>query len=282
MALTSFFLVITIPDLVAILQKYTGGLNGLVDIPVPNFLGSGLSNNGLYEVSIVITLLWFVVYRNLVTSRYGVIFRILRQSPTLANSLGYSTRSLKLMAYSMGAFPAGMAGCLFGFISLVVTPSSFDLNLAIGIVAGSLLGGVESVYGIFIAAAALQLGPESSLSFAPVRTPVVYGVFLLIAAILFRNGLGGLGKFLALRLSRQIVGEAGGSGHDHDGLPVGPSGRRGRAGGRRDARAATDERPAARDRRHRQALRRPAGAGRRLARRRARGGHRADRGQRLR
>ena len=207
LALTSFFLVITIPDLVAILQKYTGGLNGLVNIPAPNMLGKAMSTNGLYEVAIVVTLLWFAVYRNLVTSRYGVVFRILRQSPVLANSLGFSTRSLKLMAYSLGAFPAGMAGCLFGFISLVVTPSSFDLNLAIGIVAGSLLGGVESVYGVFIAAAALQLGPESSLSFAQ-YAPVVYGVFLLVAAILFRNGLGGLGKLVALRLSRRIVGEA--------------------------------------------------------------------------
>jgi branched-chain amino acid transport system permease protein len=205
LALTSFFLVITIPDFVAILQKYTGGLNGLVDIPSPNLFGKPMGTNGLYEVSIIVMIVWFVIYRNLVTSRYGVVFRILRQSPVLANSLGFSTRQLKLMAYTTGAFPAGMAGCLFGFISLVVTPSSFGLNLAIGIVAGSLLGGIESVYGVFIAAGALQLGPESSLSFAQ-YAPVVYGAFLLLAAILFRNGLGGLGKTVALRVAGLIRG----------------------------------------------------------------------------
>jgi ABC-type branched-subunit amino acid transport system ATPase component/ABC-type branched-subunit amino acid transport system permease subunit len=207
LALTSFFLVITIPDLVAIFQKYTGGLNGLVDIPNPNLAGHALTTNGLYEVAIIATIIWFTIYRNLVTSRYGVIFRILRHSPVLANSLGFSTRQLKLMAYTMGAFPAGMAGCLFGFISLVVTPDSFGLSLAIGIVAGSLLGGIESVYGVFIAAAVLQLGPESSLSFAQ-YAPVAYGAFLIIAATLFRNGLGGLGKKVALWLSRLLVGDA--------------------------------------------------------------------------
>ena len=206
LALTSFFLVITIPDLVAIFQKYTGGLNGLVNIPAPNMFGKAMGTNGLYEVSIVVMILWFVVYRNLVTSRYGVVFRILRQSPVLANSLGFSTRSLKVMAYTAGAFPAGMAGCLFGFISLVVTPSSFDFNLAIGVIAGSILGGIESVYGVFIAAGALQLGPESSLSFAQ-YAPVVYGAFLLLAAVLFRNGLGGMGKAVALRISSLILGE---------------------------------------------------------------------------
>jgi branched-chain amino acid transport system permease protein len=207
LALTSFFLVITIPDLVAIFQSDTGGLNGLVNIPYPNMFGSPLSTNGLYEVAIAVTIIWFAIYRNFVTSRYGIIFRILRQSPVLANSLGFSTRNLKMMAYVTGAIPAGMAGCLFGFISLVVTPSSFGLSLAIGIVAGSLLGGIESIYGVFIAAAVLQLGPQSSLSFAQ-YAPVAYGVFLIIAAVVFRNGLAGLGKKLALRLSTRLVGDA--------------------------------------------------------------------------
>ena len=216
LALTSFFLVITIPDLVAIFQKYTGGLNGLVNIPSPNLFGTPLSNDGLYVVTMIVTILWFLVYRNLVTSRYGVVFRILRQSPVLANSLGFSTARLKMMAYTFGAFPAGMAGCLFGFISLVVTPTSFGLTLAIGIVAGSLLGGIESVYGVFIAAAVLQLGPEDSLSFAQ-YAPVAYGIFLMVAAIVFRNGLGGLGKNVAKRLSHVLVDDA----HTEDGLLAG-------------------------------------------------------------
>jgi branched-chain amino acid transport system permease protein len=207
LALASFFLVITIPDLVSILQKYTGGLQGLFTIATPTLFGAPLSSNGLYRVAIVATVIWFAIYRNLVTSRYGVIFRILRQSPVLANSLGFSTGRLKIMAYGLGAFPAGMAGCLYGFISLVVVPTDFNLALAIGIVAGSILGGIESVYGVFIAAAVLQLGPQSSLSFAQ-YAPVAYGVFLMLAAIVFRHGLGGLGKALALRLNRQLVGPA--------------------------------------------------------------------------
>lgn len=207
LALASFFLVITIPDLVAIFSKYTGGLEGLIGIPSPNIAGKALSTNGLYEVTIIVTIIWFAVYRNLVTSRYGVVFRILRQSPVLAGSLGFSPGSLKLMAYTAGAFPAGMAGCLFGYISLIVDPSYFGLSLAIGIVAASLLGGIESVYGVFIASAILQLGPQSSLSFAQ-YAPVAYGAFLIIAAVVFRQGLGGLGKKLALRLNRVLVGDA--------------------------------------------------------------------------
>lgn len=161
LALASFFLVVTIPDLVSIFSKYTGGLNGLIDIPTPTLLGHSLGPSGLYEVTIVALLFWFACYRNLVTSRYGVVFRTLRESPVLTRSLGFSPLRLKTTVYALGAFPAGVAGCLYGFIFLVLEPSSFGLTLGIGIVAASVLGGVESVYGIAIGATILQLGPKS-------------------------------------------------------------------------------------------------------------------------
>lgn len=203
LAMASFFLVVTIPDLASIFSKYTGGLNGLVGIPQPDFFGHSLGTTGLYEVAIVVTIIWMVCYRNLVTSRYGVVFRVLRESPILSQSLGFSSTRLKTLAYVLGALPAGIAGCLFGYISLVVQPSSFGLDLAIGTVAASVLGGIESVYGCLAGAAILQLGPEQSVSFAS-YAPVAYGLFLLVAAVILRKGLGGIGRSAALRLARQL------------------------------------------------------------------------------
>ena len=96
-----------------------------------------------------------------------------------------------------------MAGCLFGFISLIVEPNTFGLTLGIGTVAASVLGGTESVYGIFIGAAILQLGPEKSVNFAS-WAPVVYGGFLIVAAIFLKNGIAGIGRRAALRLARRL------------------------------------------------------------------------------
>ena len=200
LALASFFLVVTIPDLVSIFSKYTGGLNGLIDIPTPTLLGHSLGPSGLYEVTIVALLFWFACYRNLVTSRYGVVFRTLRESPVLTRSLGFSPLRLKTTVYALGAFPAGVAGCLYGFIFLVLEPSSFGLTLGIGIVAASVLGGVESVYGIAIGATILQLGPEKSAAFAS-YAPVVYGAFLVIAAILLRGGIAEIGRRVAFKVA---------------------------------------------------------------------------------
>jgi branched-chain amino acid transport system permease protein len=209
LALASFFLVLTIPDLVGIFGPWTGGRDGLVGIPAPNLFGLELGTTGLYEVVIVATILWMACYRNLVVSRYGIVFLALRESPILTRSLGFSTVRLKTATYSLGAFPAGMAGCLFGYVSLIVQPGSFGFTLAIGIVAASVLGGVESVYGALIGAAILQLGPEQSLSFAA-YAPVAYGLFLLFATVVLRKGLGGLSKTALAKLGSVVRGAGAG------------------------------------------------------------------------
>jgi branched-chain amino acid transport system permease protein len=205
LAMTSFFLVITIPELTQILQKYTGGETG-ISIAVPQLFGSELSNNGFYQLVIVIAIVWMALYRNLVTSRYGVIFRLLRESPVLASSLGFSTMRLKVLAYGLGALPAGIAGCLFAFEIEYLAPTTFGLALAIGFVAASVLGGVESVYGAAIGAAIFQLGPNASLSFQE-YAPVAYGIFLIVAAISFPRGLSGLGRTLARMASKRLAPE---------------------------------------------------------------------------
>jgi branched-chain amino acid transport system permease protein len=205
LAITSLFLVATVPDLVAIAPGTTGGFSGLVDIPYPHLFGHPLGPKGLCEVTMVVAVVWFAAYRNLVNSRYGIALRIMRQSPVLASSVGLSPLKLKVTAYALGAFPAGAAGCLFGFISLVIEPSQFDLTLTIGVVAAALLGGVQSVYGAMIGAAILQLGPQSSLSFHQ-YAPIAYGAFLIFAAIAFRGGLSGFGRHVAERGARALGG----------------------------------------------------------------------------
>ena len=204
LAMASFFLVVTLPDFVAIAQKYTGGLNGLVGIPTPELFGRALSTNQLYWVTAIVAIAWILLFRNFVTSRYGVIFRLMRHSPTLSQSLGFSTFRLKTLAYAFGSLPAGLAGCLLGYISQILTPDTFSLSVAIGVTAASVLGGIESVYGALVGAALLQLGPENSTSFSD-YAPVAYGLFLVFAAVLLRSGVGGLARSGLSAAARRIA-----------------------------------------------------------------------------
>ncbi|GAB3838192.1 branched-chain amino acid ABC transporter ATP-binding protein/permease [Dactylosporangium cerinum] len=200
LAMTSFFLVLLVPEIIELLEEYTGGAVGMVGIPHPRLFGHKLTTVTFYVVVSVITVIWFTVMRNLVTSRHGVALQVLRQSPVLASSLGISVYRLKLTAYAVGAIPAGIAGALFAYVDKYLSPSSFGFTLAVTVLAAAILGGAKSIYGALIGAAIMQYGPLRSTDFEQ-YAQVIYGVFLIIAGTLVANGLAGLAN-RAIRLAR--------------------------------------------------------------------------------
>lgn len=191
LAMTSFFLVLLVPQFIELLDEYTGGAVGMVGIPHPQLFGRELTTVSYYVVVAVITVIWFTVMRNLVTSRHGVAFQVLRQSPVLASSLGISVFRLKLSAYAIGAIPAGIAGALFAYVDKYLSPHSFGFTMAVTVLAAAILGGAKSVYGALIGAMIMQYGPLRSTDFEQ-YSQIVYGIFLIIAGTVVANGLAGL------------------------------------------------------------------------------------------
>jgi branched-chain amino acid transport system permease protein len=193
LAVTSFFLILLIPDVVSITQKWTGGYQGANGIPLPDLFGTQLSNNGFITVVVVVTALWFAVFRNLVKSRTGDSLSVLRESPILAGSLGISVYRTKLAAYAMSGIPAAIAGVFFAYLLGFVAPQSYDLTLAITVLAGCILGGSRSIYGAIVGAAIMQLGPNSISSLGNYAL-VFYGGFLILMAIVLPKGAAGLAR----------------------------------------------------------------------------------------
>ena len=203
LAMTSFFLVLLIPDLVNILQRFTNGTIGLVGIPSLTLFGQALDANQYYAFAVVVGVLWFAVFRNLVTSRHGKALLVLRRSPVLASSLGIGVRPLKLKAYALGAVPCGIAGVLFANLNHFVSPSNpgpFTITTTIAVLAASVLGGSTSVYGALAGAIVLQLGPLRLTSFQQ-YSDAVDGAFLILFGVLFSDGLSGMcSRWLARRV----------------------------------------------------------------------------------
>ncbi len=191
LAMTSFFLVLLIPDITNILINVTGGPSGAVGIAPPTLFGALLTNYGFYLVCMLSVIIWLAFMRNLVTSRHGIALRVMRQSPVLASSLGISVFRTKLVAYALGAVPAGVAGALFANLDSYVSPGSFSFALAISILAASILGGATSVYGAVLGAVIMQLGPSVSTSFQQ-DALIFYGILLIAGGVLLSDGLTGL------------------------------------------------------------------------------------------
>jgi len=204
LAMSSFILVILLPDITTVFQRETGGLNGLAAIPDPVLLGHKLDPLQYYYVITISTIVGFTFFRNLVVSRHGRALSVLRQGPILAQSLGISVFRMKLLAYVLAALPAGLAGALFAYLDNFVAPESFAFSTVIAFLAASVLGGSRTVYGALLGSALLQIGPLSSTRYQQYSL-LVYGAFLVVGGVFLSGGLSGVLGSLYKSASKWLV-----------------------------------------------------------------------------
>ncbi|GAA1593882.1 branched-chain amino acid ABC transporter ATP-binding protein/permease [Kribbella hippodromi] len=197
LAMVAFFMVIILPSVVQVLSKYTGGPLGL-STPLPTLFGRDLGDRGVYVLIVATVIIWFALARNLILSAHGNAFLVLRQSPILAESLGISVFRLKLIVYVISAVPCALGGALFAWLDGFIAPDTFTFAMALSVLAASMFGGATSIYGALVGAFLLQYGQQQLTVFAQLEL-VIYGVFLLAAALVFRNGLTGLFRTLVAR-----------------------------------------------------------------------------------
>lgn len=205
LALVSFFLVLLIPSLTSIFSEYTGGNVGLSGLIGPTLFGYELTDREFYVVAVIVTMVWMLVFRNLVVSRFGSSLRALAESPTLAETLGTSVFGLRVQAYVIGALPAGLAGVLYTYLSGFLSPEAFTLSVLIAVFAATVVGGADSIWGAPVGAALLVLGPMQISSFEEYST-VVYGAFLVMVGALFAPGIAGLVRSLRSRVTLRLRG----------------------------------------------------------------------------
>jgi branched-chain amino acid transport system permease protein len=203
LAMLSFLIVSIVPDLVQLFEPVTGGTGGLLGIPAAKFVGQPLGDQGLLAVAVAVCVGWFLLFRNLVKSHYGLALRLIGRSNVLARSQGMSVFRLKTLAYTTGMVPAGLAGALLAYLDQFVGLSSFSFNLIILVLAASVLGGSTSVYGAIIGGLVVTVIDLKSAAFVHAEL-LAYGGMLLLAGTLFAGGVtSALGR-LKNRLTQAI------------------------------------------------------------------------------
>ena len=199
LALTSLFFITLIPRVVNLMGEELGGFAGMSGIARPTLFGGPMKNSAFYVLVIVCTALWIAVMRNLVKSREGTAFLVLKESPVLARTLGVSVYKTKLRAYALGGVPAGIAGALYAYLDGYISPGAFTFELGLIVLAAGILGGVLSIYGAILGAAVLQLGP-ARLSVFENYAEVAYGALLIVGGVLLSMGIAGIGHNFMNRL----------------------------------------------------------------------------------
>jgi len=93
-----------------------------------------------------------LVTNNFVRSKIGRSFIAIRDRDTAAEAMGIPIAKYKIIAFSLSAFYAGMAGCLTAHYSRWIVPGSFGISLTISAIAVIIVGGLGTVLGTVLGA----------------------------------------------------------------------------------------------------------------------------------
>ena len=138
-----------------------------------------------FTIGVILLLIALVIVLNLINSRSGRAVMAIRDNRIAAESVGINITKYKLMAFSISAALAGVAGVLYAhnLTTLTALPKNFGYNQSIMILIFVVLGGIGNIRGSIIGAVVLTVLPELMRSLQDYRM-LIYAV-VLIGVMLF-------------------------------------------------------------------------------------------------
>ncbi len=173
-------------------------------IRVTPVFGKAFGMTGIPKLANFFWIYFFALFtificRNFMDSSFGRACMAVRDNEIAADTIGINTARYKVIAFVYSAFIAGISGSMFAHTMVYLHPDTFAYTKSTDYVIYLYAGGVGSISGAVLGAAALTALPEILRQISNWRL-VIYGL-LLVLIILFRpTGLFGGREFSFLGL----------------------------------------------------------------------------------
>lgn len=169
----------------------------------------------LWYLALVLTVLSYVVAKNILGGRPGQALRTVRDSEIAAAVMGVDVRRYKAAAFAVSSMYAGLAGVVLALTFGRIVPDSFDFALSVQYLAMIVIGGLGSVGGAAMGAVFVSALPQLLLQYsdklpflaAPGSGGVdpgsfaryVYGAAIVVVVLFEPGGLAAVGRRLTRR-----------------------------------------------------------------------------------
>jgi branched-chain amino acid transport system permease protein len=169
----------------------TNGPNGIPGIPELTFgsfnfgqphtvLGIQLGRFSNYYFLLLILITFIIlVFSRLNDSRIGRGWVAIREDEKAAEAMGVNVFGLKILAFAVGAFLAGIAGTVKAHQDGAVSPDQYIFLESAFLLAAIVLGGMGTIAGVLIGATILKLLPEKLRFFSEYRL-LLFGLTLIL------------------------------------------------------------------------------------------------------
>ncbi len=172
-------------------SSFTGGDNGITNVPYPSIGPFTLQSQGAYYYfTLAVTLVCALGYRVLVTSPFGVSLRGIKSSETRMRSLGYRTTLHLYAAFVISGVLASLAGVLYVYYNRFINPAAASFPISVEASLMAIIGGTGTIIGPFLGSAII-LGLRNWVSGYVHMHTAVMGVVFIATVLWAPNGLMG-------------------------------------------------------------------------------------------
>jgi branched-chain amino acid transport system permease protein len=170
--------------------NFTHGEDGIHSVPRGPLFGLiDLSDDrAVYGLAAIALCGVFLGLRRLLASRLGMMFVAIRDDERRALSLGHNVELLKLAAFGIASFCAGLAGALSALAFQLATLSGAHWHLSSEAVLMALIGGIGTLTGPLVGAAVLVTMQHFLAPFGA-WVLLIQGLIFAFCVLVFRDGL---------------------------------------------------------------------------------------------
>ena len=180
-----------------------GGFSPIAGINqyTPPFVGDIVSNRErLYYIGLMVAVAVYVIIRYVTRTPFGMALQGIRDEPVRMASLGYAVSVHRMLAFTLGAFIASLAGVLNVWWNGQIAPGDLGLGATIELLIVAVIGGLGRIEGAWIGAFAFIVinnyvtnwVPSGGLPVLGGRFSTVIGLVFLAIVIVSPDGLTGL------------------------------------------------------------------------------------------
>lgn len=159
-------------------MEITGGPMGLNGIP---------QKTEFWHIAVLLLVTLFLLAR-LRRSKIGRAFEAIKEDEVAARLMGINVASYKLLAFTLGAAIAGVAGGLNAHYTFTIGPGNYAFENAVDILTMAVFGGTGNLIGPTVGATLLTLLPEALRQFKDYRL-AVNGLILILVILYLPKGL---------------------------------------------------------------------------------------------
>ncbi len=183
--------------------EWIGGAQGIVGIPLMsigdysflqeiNILGLKLpAQANFYYLALVLGGLLVLAASRLWNSWVGLTWNSFNEDTgdeLSAQCMGVEVKKWSMIAFTVGNFYIGLAGAFYAHMTSYIAPPDITFYLSLLFLSAVILGGVDSILGVSVAAVLLVIMPEKLRALQQYWT-IIFGIILVLMLILRREGL---------------------------------------------------------------------------------------------